>query len=243
MAELLRTHPLQARSAAFERLPGAVSITAEPFVAMIDVRLGTAGPEAAAYLGVGLPAVPHSWAPAGTGRAVWLGPGEWLLTSTTEAPEAFETRVRAAVLPLGGTATDVSAQRIGLRMTGPRARDVLAKGCSIDLHPRVFRRGSSAQTTLGQAGVVLLALSDAGDDYVVLVRSSFAGYLADWLLDAASSSPPPRRLADPPPGVPPRRAPDPPALRRVPSPARRPLRAAVPAAAGSVGWRCAVTPR
>jgi len=24
-----------------------------------------------------------------------------------------------------------------------------------------------------------------GDDYVVLVRSSFAGYLADWLLDAA----------------------------------------------------------
>ena len=39
--------------------------------------------------------------------------------------------------------------------------------------------------TLGEAGVVLLALSDRGDDYVVLVRSSFAGYLADWLLDAA----------------------------------------------------------
>ena len=54
-----------------------------------------------------------------------------------------------------------------------------------DLHPRVFGRGNSAQTILGQAGVVLLALSDAGDDYVVLVRSSFAGYLADWLLDAA----------------------------------------------------------
>ena len=49
----------------------------------------------------------------------------------------------------------------------------------------MFRRGSSAQTALGLAGVVLLALSDAGDDYLVLVRSSFAGYLADWLLDAA----------------------------------------------------------
>jgi sarcosine oxidase subunit gamma len=33
---------------------------------------------------------------------------------------------------------------------------------------------------------VLLALSDAGDDHLVLVRSSFAGYLADWLLDAAA---------------------------------------------------------
>ena len=32
---------------------------------------------------------------------------------------------------------------------------------------------------------MLLALGDAGDDYLVLVRSSFAGYLADWLLDAA----------------------------------------------------------
>jgi sarcosine oxidase, subunit gamma len=28
-------------------------------------------------------------------------------------------------------------------------------------------------------------LSCGGDDFVVLVRSSFAGYLATWLLDAA----------------------------------------------------------
>jgi sarcosine oxidase subunit gamma len=185
MAELLRTHPLEAWTATFERLPDTVGITAEPFVAMVDVRLGTVGAEASAALGVDLPTTPNTWGPAEAGRAVWLGPDEWLLSSTTEAPEDLETRVRTAVVPLGGAATDVSAQRIGLRLTGARVRDVLAKGCSVDLHPRVFGPGSSAQTALGQAGVVLLALSDAGDDYVVLVRSSFAGYLADWLLDAA----------------------------------------------------------
>ena len=185
MAELLRTHPLEGWRTAFERLPDTVGITVEPFVAMVDVRLGTVGTEASAALGVELPTAPNTWVPAGTGRAVWLGPDEWLLSSTTEAPEELEARVRAAALELGGSATDVSAQRIGLRLTGARVRDVLAKGCSIDLHPRVFGRGSSAQTMLGQAGVVLLALSDAGDDVVVLVRSSFAGYLADWLLDAA----------------------------------------------------------
>ena len=185
MAELLRTHPLEAWAAAFERLPDAVGITPEPFVAMVDVRLSPVGPEASAALGVDLPAAPNTWVASGTGRAVWLGPDEWLLSSTTEVPEDLEARVRAAVLPLGGSATDVSAQRIGLRLTGARVRDVLAKGCSIDLHPRSFGRGSSAQTALGQAGIVLLALGDAGDDYVVLVRSSFAGYLADWLLDAA----------------------------------------------------------
>lgn len=185
MAELLRTHPLEGWRAAFERLPDSIGIAVEPYVAMVDVRLGTVGAEASAALGVDLPTAPNTWEPAGTGRVVWLGPDEWLLSSTTETPEELEARVRAAVLPLGGSAADVSAQRIGLRLTGARVRDVLAKGCSIDLHPRVFGRGSSAQTTLGQAGVVLLALSDAVDDVVVLVRSSFAGYLADWLLDAA----------------------------------------------------------
>ena len=185
MAELLRTHPLEAWAAAFERLPDTVAVTADPFVAMVDVRLGTVGGEASAALGVDLPTAPNTWVPAGTGRAVWLGPDEWLLSSAAETPEELEARVRAAVRPLGGSATDVSAQRIGLRLTGARVRDVLAKGCSIDLHPRVFGRGRSAQTMLGQAGIVLLALSDDGNDFYVLVRSSFAGYLADWLLDAA----------------------------------------------------------
>jgi sarcosine oxidase subunit gamma len=185
MAELLRTHPLEAWTDAFGRLPDTVGVSVEPFVAMVDVRLADVGSEARSRLGVDLPTAPNTWVPTDAGRAVWLGPDEWLLSSTTGTPEELETRVRDAVVPLGGSATDVSAQRIGLRLTGARVRDVLAKGCSIDLHPRVSGRGSSAQTALGQAGIVLLALSDAGDDYLLLVRSSFAGYLADWLLDAA----------------------------------------------------------
>jgi len=185
MAELLRMHPLEAWTDAFEGLPDSVGVTVEPFVAMVDVRLGTVDSAASERLGVDLPTVPNTWVPTDTGRAVWLGPDEWLLTSTAEAPEELEDRVRDAVVPLGGSAANVSAQRITVRLTGERVRDVLARGCAIDLHPRVFGRGSSAQTTLGLAGVVLLALNDAGDDYLVLVRSSFAGYLADWLLDAA----------------------------------------------------------
>jgi len=185
MAELPRTHPLESRAAAWNRLPDAAGITVEPFTAMANVRIGVTGPAVTAALGAELPAAPNTWGPAGSGRAIWLGPDEWLLTSTTERPGQLETRVRAAAAPFGGTAADVSAQRITLRLTGARARDILAKGCATDLHPRSFRRGDSAQTTLGQAGVVLLALSESADDYAILVRSSFAGYLADWLEDAA----------------------------------------------------------
>jgi sarcosine oxidase subunit gamma len=178
---LARTHPLEAWSDAFASLPDSVGIAVEAFLATVDVRLG----DPAAWSEVDLPTVPNTWVPTDSGRAVWLGPDEWLLTSTADTPEELEARVRAAVVPFGGSAANVSAQRIPLRLTGTRVRDVLAKGCAIDLHPTVFRRGCSAQTTLGLAGVVLLALSDAGDDYLVVVRSSFAGYLAEWLLDAA----------------------------------------------------------
>jgi sarcosine oxidase subunit gamma len=62
---------------------------------------------------------------------------------------------------------------------------VLAKGCSLDLHPSVFGPGAAAQTMLGLAGVVLIPVDDSGTDYRILVRSSFARHLAEWLVDAA----------------------------------------------------------
>jgi sarcosine oxidase, subunit gamma len=178
--QLLRTHPLEAWAAAFAELPEDLRITPEPFAAMADVRVG---PDVPTVRGTRLPRTPGTWTPTDDGRLVWLGPDEWLLTSTGAAPEVLETELRDQLRPAGGTAVDVSAQRIGLRIGGDRAREVLAKGCSIDLHPRAFPAGRSAQTTLGQAGVVLLALGE--EEFVVLVRSSFAGYLATWLLDAS----------------------------------------------------------
>jgi len=62
---------------------------------------------------------------------------------------------------------------------------VLAKGCALDLHPQSFAEDTAAETMLGQTGVILLAVNGSGDDYRILVRASFARYLADWLLDAA----------------------------------------------------------
>ena len=186
MADLLtRSHPLEPYLTALDALPDGLRITAEPFVALADLRVDPAS--GVQVRGAALPTTPNTWVPAGDGRLVWLGPDEWLATSPGTAPEALEAELADVLRPVGGVAVDVSAQRIGLRIGGPRARQVLAKGCSIDLHPRVFVPGSSAQTTLGQAGVVLLALDGRDDDaeFAVLVRSSFAGYLATWLLDAS----------------------------------------------------------
>lgn len=187
-----RTGPLHGWSGRFAALPDGATVLTEPFVAQADLRVDPTGPAAdavAAHLGVALP-IPNTWVRGETTTVIWLGPDEWLVTSPFTTPEALDAGLRAAVGSHGGAVVDVSAQRTTLRLRGEHARDVLATGCSLDLHPSAFPAGSAAQTTVGLAGVVLLAL-DAGatdrgaTDFRLVVRSSFARYLATWLLDAA----------------------------------------------------------
>ena len=188
MAETLgRTSPLDAFAQRFAELPDTVRIVEEPFLTMIDLRAdAVAAATLTTQLGIDLPTASSTYAVAGTVTAIWMGPDEWLVTSTTDAPEIFERELREAVSGLGGTAADVSAQRTTLWLSGAHAREVLAQGCSIDLHPRVFAANSAVQTMLGQANVVLAAGDDTGTTFQILVRSSFAHYLAAWLLDAAT---------------------------------------------------------
>ncbi|WP_181783501.1 sarcosine oxidase subunit gamma [Pseudonocardia pini] len=162
MADLLtRTGTLAGWAGRFAALPDSVSILSEPFHAMVDVRGQTE-------------LAPNSWVQGDQVDAVWLGPDETLLTSPFRSPAELAAET-------GGT--DVSAQRTTIRLRGAHARDVLETGCAIDLHPRSFGVGSAAVTMLGQANVVLLCLGE--NDYRILVRSSFAAYLAEWLIDAA----------------------------------------------------------
>jgi sarcosine oxidase subunit gamma len=186
---LTRRSPLQGYQSRFAELPDSASLGEEPFVAMVDLWVDPAGPDGGAAAGVlgidALPTQPSTVTKGPDSTVIWFGPQEWLITSTALAGEALETRLREVVTEHGGAAIDVSAQRTTIRLRGEHARDLLAKGCSLDLHPAVFGPGAAAQTTLGQAAVVLIPLAGDGSDYRIVVRSSFAGYLAEWLIDAA----------------------------------------------------------
>ena len=190
MADTLeRTSPLQPWAPQFARLPNSVAIVEEPFVTMVDLRVGPFGSGAVAaaeLLGVELPTAASTYAKNADTTVIWLGPDEWLVTGTSLAGPELEARLREAVAPHGGVAVDVSGQRTTLRLRGPHSRDVLATGCALDLRPRGIGAGAAAESMLGRAGVILLAVDGRGDDYRILVRSSFARYLADWLLDAVA---------------------------------------------------------
>lgn len=189
MAETLtRRSPLQGWTTQFTATPPTASLTEEPFVTMVDLWVDPAaagGAQAAKVLGLtSLPTTPGTCVQGGDSTVIWFGPQEWLVTSTQRGGEALEAELHEAAAATGGAAVDVSAQRTTVRLRGAHARDVLAKGCALDLHPRVFGPGAAAQTMLALAAVVLIPLDDNGTDYRIIVRSSFAGYLADWLIDA-----------------------------------------------------------
>ncbi|WP_328931683.1 MULTISPECIES: sarcosine oxidase subunit gamma family protein [unclassified Streptomyces] len=167
---------------------GAVRLAELPFLAQVNVRLDAKGAAADAVglaLGLSLPLEPNTVVRAGELTVLWLGPDEWLVVGAPDTQRDLEERIRAAAGDEHVSVTDVSAQRTTLLVSGARARDLLAHGCPLDLHPRAFGPGRCAQTMLARAQVVVVARDEPGAGFWVLVRSSFAGYLTDWLLDAA----------------------------------------------------------
>jgi sarcosine oxidase subunit gamma len=164
---------------------GAVSLAEVPFLTQINLRLDPKSPAAEAValeLGVALPTGPGA-ARSGELTVLWLGPDEWLVVGPPGSEAGLESRLRSAIGDEHAAVVDVSAQRTTLRVAGPRARDLLATGCALDLHPRAFGEGACAQTMLARAQVVLVGREAVV--FWVLVRASFAAYLVDWLIDAS----------------------------------------------------------
>jgi sarcosine oxidase subunit gamma len=115
---------------------------------------------------------------------VWAGPDQWLAVAARNGGRDLERELKPLVAGLGAV-TDQSDARAVLRISGPAAREVLAKGIPIDLHPRVFAPGSAAITHASHIGVIMWQL-DATPTYELAVFRSFARSLADWAESAAA---------------------------------------------------------
>lgn len=130
-----------------------------------------------------LPAEPNRYTGDSEHALLWLGPDEWLLLAPDGEGPDIENRLRTALDDDPWLAiVDLSHNYTGLALSGPSARDVLAKGCPLDLHPRAFGEGQCAQTIL--AGTRVLLRATASDTFELWVRNSFARYTAQWLADA-----------------------------------------------------------
>lgn len=157
-------------------LPGLINLRGQSE----DAAFGKAVAKAA---GVEPPLNANTVAVHGEFTLCWLGPDEWLIVTPPEGAGKLIDKLHKGLADRHAAVTDVSGGFAAITLSGPDARRVLAKGCTLDLHPREFTTGHCAQSLLAKAGVVLIARGE--NDFEIVVRRSFADYLWRWLVDAA----------------------------------------------------------
>ena len=134
--------------------------------------------QATSLWGIGTLPAPHRIVSSATHRLLWIGPKSWLVfgkhqpTPANPAMGAGFSDCRDRLIAAGGSLFDVSASRVGWTVRGPRALQLMASGCPLDLHHSAFAPDSCAQSLFGH--VAALYHRDADGDFTVFVARSFA---------------------------------------------------------------------
>ena len=136
-------------------------------------------------VGVPPPVTPNTVTGAEGNTIFWVGPDEWLIVTPGERKATVERALRGRLDGLRFAVTDVSGGQTVVVVHGDHVRELLAKGCPLDLHPRSFDVGQCAQSHLAKAPVLIRHL-DHRSHFEIIVRRSFADYLWLWLEDAAA---------------------------------------------------------
>jgi sarcosine oxidase subunit gamma len=169
----------------------AFRLSERPFLELVIVRGDTR--DAAfmsaveSVIGCRPPERPNTIAQGNGYDALWLGPDEWLVRSATahdasrNAP--LQGKLIAAFKGVFASAVDIGSGYTVLEIAGTRTREVLSRGCPLDLHPKLFGRGQCAQSHYFKASLTLLPTGD--DSFELVVRRSFADYFVKIMLDAA----------------------------------------------------------
>lgn len=130
-------------------------------------------------IGDALPTEPNSVIDRET-RLVWLSPSEWMITGGGGAIEALAAALGSAT----GHVADVGEGKVQFDIGGDLARDLLAKGTSLDLHASVLLAGHCAQTIFAQTSL-LIERYRVDDKFLLTADISFADHLQRWFEDAA----------------------------------------------------------
>lgn len=181
----------------------AIGLAEAPLMGMATVRGDLASPELAeavrAAVGVDMPAprkfVANAEAPAR--RALWMSPDELMLQAAAEDNEAVLSAAKAALSGVPHLVLDVSAARSVFTLTGDGAREVLAKGAPVDLHPSAFGVGDLRRTRLGQVAVAIYQTAAGPDVFELFCFRSYAPYVWDWLIASSKTGSLPDVLTTP----------------------------------------------
>ena len=111
----------------------------------------------------------------------WIGPHKWWIIETGQRHRAESI---ASHLGNDAAVTTQGHGRTCIRLSGPSARDLLAKGCTLDFHPSRFSTGHCAQPSLGHANTLINCIDDE-PIFGLFVLRSYAVSFWEWITDAA----------------------------------------------------------
>ncbi|MGE0025123.1 MAG: sarcosine oxidase subunit gamma [Hyphomicrobium sp.] len=115
---------------------------------------------------------------------MWAGPDLWLAVAERGGDRDLAAELEGVLAGIASV-VDQSDGRVVVRISGARARDVLAKGVPIDLHPRAFKPGGVAITHASHIGIILWQVDDA-PTYECAMFRSYADSFAHWLFESAA---------------------------------------------------------
>jgi sarcosine oxidase, subunit gamma len=117
-------------------------------------------------------------------RVLNFAPREWLVVSEAiEGPRLAE-HLGQHLGGQGMAVVDLSCAFKALRVEGPAARELLSKGCGLDLHPRAFPAGLASRTRFAQLPVIV-DCTDPKPCFNLYVGRSYLQYLRSRLIDVA----------------------------------------------------------
>jgi len=164
----LRDVAVQGRFGASKTAPGVTFMVRHPMsIVTVIARAGQGAATATALKG-------HD--------AQWAGPDQYFVVAEGRGEGALYRELKAKLSGIASV-SDQSHGRVIIRIAGPKARAVLAKGTPVDLHPDQFPVGKSALTQMAHVGV---HLTRAGDDaYDLSVFRGFSESFWEWMTEQA----------------------------------------------------------
>jgi sarcosine oxidase subunit gamma len=162
---------------------GAVRLAEQPFLGkfILRARIAEAAEPVRNALGAALPAEPLTSARAGQIAWLWMGPDEWMLVAASEDAEAAASKIREALAGTHRQLVDVSDYYTAIEVAGPKARILLMKLTTLDLHPRAFRAGMTTGSVFGRANATIWQTGDEaaedGPAFRLFIRWSMADHL------------------------------------------------------------------
>ena len=135
-------------------------------------------------LGFGLPGRPNTLTQDDGGeRSIqWLSPDEWLLVVPGGEEFALEGKLREVLGNAHYAIVNVSGGQTLIELEGEKARELLMKSTSCDVHPDAFPVGRGVTAVFAKASLILRRPSE--ERWELVLRRSFADYCYRWILDA-----------------------------------------------------------